>query len=67
VKKTPKTDFCPGLLLYNPTPIDDLVAVGPVTIFDELGARGVVKVPGFEGALEGFPFEVIVADVEAGA
>jgi hypothetical protein len=60
-------DFCPGLLLFNSIPFDDFVAVGPVAIFDEPGARGVVKVPGFEGVLEGFPFEVIVAGVKAGA
>lgn len=60
-------DFCPGLHLFNPIPIDDFVAVGPVAIFDEPGARGAVKVSGFEGVLEGFPFEVIVAGVKAGA
>lgn len=59
-------NFCPQLLLYNPTPID-FVAVGPVVIFDEVGAKGVVKLPGLEVVLEGFLFEVVVAGAEAGA
>ncbi len=48
----------------SPTPIDNLVPIGPAFPVDKLGATCVLKVPVAEGVLDGLASEVIVAGVE---